>query len=555
MALVGLLLFLTFSLYMPSIHIHARLTSVRRSVPLRRDTVTDTGTVSNSTMASASWIWAANSNGAASTAPGNVAFIRNFTTPSGQSASSALIAMTAVDSFYLWVNGQPIGYSSTGQNAWKSAQVLSAALNDTTNVFSVLVTNAANSGAPSPGFLAAIQITYSGGSNDNLIVSDANWLASTDIPSDFPTPADLSQFAPAAVAAPYGFGSWGHNVTVPSPDPNPLNLTDSNWIWSTADAEAVAPAGNVGFQRTVSTPTGKSAVSATILLTVDNGFALYLNGDYVGAPPLHVSIWQYAQQFTVNLNPTVNVIAVVGQNFNVSATTESSAGLIAAIRVSYADGSSDFIPTNSSWLYSPDSNFNLSTFLSTSNGLSPAFSLGPYGMQPWGNLTGTSNVLAASNVPSAPFGGPSASASVVSSADPSHSVPAGAIAGAVVGVLVVVTAIIILLLWRRRRRNSIGKVEASSAFSPIIPAAEFATTVPTVFPTPATYGGSAPDYSIPPSSLPPMPTPTAPRSKADIAAMMQASRSADEYAEAPPSYAELDSVVDESSVMGESSRL
>lgn len=495
-------------------------------------------------MTTASWIWAADSNGAASTSAGNVAFLKEFTAPAGQSASSAVISMTAVDNFFLWVNGQPIGASSPAQDEWKTAQVLQAALNASSNVFSVLVVNGANSAAPPPGLLAAIQISYSGTNTTSLIVSDASWTASRNIPADFPTPVDPFQFTPAAVAASYGSGPWGKNVTVPSPDPTPLNLSGSTWIWSTAHAQASAAVGVVGFRRTLSTPGGKSAQTATVLLTVDNSFALYLNGNYVGAPPAGGN-WNFAQQFTVDMNPTVNVFTVVAQNYAASATnTPTSAGLIGVIQVFYADGTSDIIRTDSSWLNSADF-LTLPRFISTSDTLlNQSISLGALGMGPWGQI-GTSNALDAASVPSAPFGSPSASAS----AGPlKHSVPVPAIVGAVVGgiLLVLIVVAIVLLLWRHRRRNTVRSLhEVPVAFDSSLPISEYAATTPSAFPTPAlaTFGSGRPP------SLPPPPAASRPRAKLDVGAVTRMNGTGDvsqvEYAEAPPpSYMDSESAVD-----------
>ncbi|KAF8186904.1 hypothetical protein K438DRAFT_1835246 [Mycena galopus ATCC 62051] len=80
------------------------------------------------TFTAASWIWTSNS-GSASTSPGNVAFLELFQAPASETASSAVISITAVGNFMLWVNGQPIGASNDIQNGWNSVLVLRAALN------------------------------------------------------------------------------------------------------------------------------------------------------------------------------------------------------------------------------------------------------------------------------------------------------------------------------------------------------------------------------------------------------------------------------------------
>ncbi|KAJ7116464.1 hypothetical protein C8R44DRAFT_792611, partial [Mycena epipterygia] len=229
----------------------------------RRDPLSDSG------LTSASWIWTSGPT------TGNVAFLKKFSTTVGKTAISATFTMTAVNHFTLWVNGQPIGASGNGTNDWQSAQMFSTALNST-NTVSVLAVNNANSGAPAPGLLAAIQVRYSDGSIDPF-VSDSSWAVSAVIPSDFPIPFNTSHFGAAAVAAPFGSGSWGNDVTVSSPDPNAPSLAGSTWIWSTPTAASTAATGFVAFRKTVTTPPGKTAQSASILIAVDDDFRFYLN--------------------------------------------------------------------------------------------------------------------------------------------------------------------------------------------------------------------------------------------------------------------------------------
>ncbi|KAJ7858745.1 hypothetical protein B0H13DRAFT_2075859 [Mycena leptocephala] len=480
---VGFLLLLTFVFLLcngPSIHVQARVVSrPRRSPNIQRDTTSEDGLA----LGSASWIWAASTQGPPSTFTGNVAFLKNISTPAGKTASRAIISITAVQHFTIWVNGQPIGASGTGKDDWKSASVLRAALNASVNTFSVLVTNSDKSAATPPGLLAAIQIMYTDSTNSTFL-SDSSWLAAyTFIPPKFPMPSDLSTFAPAAVAAVYGSGLWGQKVSLPSPDPSPPTLKDSSWIWSTPNASTNAPVGAVAFRKTFATPSGKSAQSATILLTVDNHFVLYLNGDCVAMPPGVISgDWGYAQQFTVKLNATLNVFTVVGQNFPPTPPSQSprsdvipgtSAGFIAAIKILYQDGTSEIIRTDSSWL---NSNFiSLPVFLSTSDdNLSSSFAQGQMGVGPWHQLKGISDVLSTMNVPNAPF-------TSSSSASPtSHSVPVAAIVGAVVGGLVIVALLVGLFIWLRRRRNSRAASNEVKAFTTGAPSVA-PSTVPPAF--------------------------------------------------------------------------
>ncbi|KAJ7116466.1 hypothetical protein C8R44DRAFT_792613 [Mycena epipterygia] len=421
----------------------------------RRDPLSDSG------LASASWIWTSGPT------TGNVAFLKKFSTAVEQTDISATFTMTAVNHFTLWVNGQPIGRSGNGTNDWQSAQVFSTTLNSA-NTVSVLAVNNANSGAPAPGLLVAIQVRYSDGSIDTF-VSDSSWTVSAVIPSDFPTPFDTSHFVAAAVVAPFGSGSWGNSLTVPSPNPNALILSGSTWIWSTPTAASAAVVGSVAFRKTVITPPGKTAQSASILITVDDDFQFYLNGNFVAAPP--AAKFKYAQQFTADLNTTTNVFTVIAQNYpNPGTSNPSPAGLNALITIQYSDRTSDVMGTDTSWL---SGNFtSVPVFLSTPDSvLSATFAIGTTGASPWGQLFGISNALAAVDVPSAPFSsgtdvGPTSGANVGSTSPTSstdnpssnsngtttaHTVPIASIIGPVVGGLAFIVVGLVVFFWLRRR--------------------------------------------------------------------------------------------------------
>ncbi|KAJ7342786.1 hypothetical protein DFH08DRAFT_782629 [Mycena albidolilacea] len=363
---------------------------------------------SSSGLASASWIWLPEPDLLTTAPTGSVAFTKTVVTASGKTAASASISIAVDNNFTLWCNAQPIGASDgTAEAGWQTAQILSAALNATSNVFSVLGTNSNpdTPGAANPaGLLAAIRIFYTDGSNDTVL-SDSTWLVSGTIPADFPLPHDLSSFVHAQVATKYGSGAWGTSVTVPTPSPNPLNLTGSSWIWSTSNAGADAPVGTVGFRKTVVSPSGKSATSATVLLSADNTFQLLINGQYVGAPPFDnnaadsAGSWEYAQRFTVALTPSTNVFTVLATNFppqQVGGT--SGAGLVAALQIRYSDGSTAIVGTDASWLAGPST--SASSFLATADStLGPAISQGLFGMAPWGQLKGVSDALSALKLP------------------------------------------------------------------------------------------------------------------------------------------------------------
>ncbi|KAJ7785703.1 hypothetical protein B0H16DRAFT_1400346 [Mycena metata] len=393
--------------------LHSPPTEDARGILGKRDAFSDTG------LSSASWIWLPEPDILVTAPTGDVAFIKTFATPAGKNATSALITLTVDNNFTCWLNGQPIGASDPEGDGWMTAHILRVALNASANVFSVLGANAnpASPGANNPaGLLAAIHILYTDGSDD-IVLSDSTWLASGSVPSDFPLPADLSTFVKVQIAAKYGSGPWATSVGLPSPTENPLDLTGSLWVWSVSNASVVAPVGKAGFRKSIPTPANKIAVSATVLLSCDNTFDLFVNGQYIGSPPFDnnanaVASWAFAQRFNVTLTKSTNVFTVIGTNFvsQADAALASPAGLVAAVQVEYQDGSSDIFRSDASWLTSPAASSGAFIALSDS-ALVPCISQGPYRILPWSQI-GVSDALSALNLPQI-------NASIVTSSPPS----------------------------------------------------------------------------------------------------------------------------------------
>ncbi|KAJ7702647.1 hypothetical protein B0H17DRAFT_1237081 [Mycena rosella] len=236
-------------------------------------------------------------------------------------------------------------------------------------------------------------------------------------------------------------------LTVPSLDPTAPPLSNGTWIWSTSDAAYDAVPGSVGFRKTFTSPVGRIAQSATILITVDNQFTMYANEAYIGAS----QDWTNVQQLKTNLNATANTFTVIARNWAAlnhdtnTWTDPSSAGVIAAIRIEYADGSSDVVGTDTSWLSGDFT--TVSEFMSMpDSALFPTYNIGTMGMQPWGPLP--SSTLS----PSATSGtNPSSTPGALASGG--HRRHIALIVGPVMGVLALI-AIIIWWLLRNIRRDS-----------------------------------------------------------------------------------------------------
>ncbi|MEE6286865.1 family 78 glycoside hydrolase catalytic domain [Georgenia sp. MJ173] len=138
--------------------------------------------------------------------------------------------------------------------------------------------------------------------------------------------------------------AWIGNSRPTGDDELDLTFAGASWIW-TADASTDgAPAEPRAFRTELVTPSGKEAASADILITADDSFRLWVNGELLGETEGAVNEWQQSHLFTVPLEAGRNVVAVRTTN-----GPASPAGLVAAVRVSYTDGSTEVFPTGTSW--------------------------------------------------------------------------------------------------------------------------------------------------------------------------------------------------------------
>ncbi|KAJ6620268.1 hypothetical protein B0H10DRAFT_2432905 [Mycena sp. CBHHK59/15] len=156
-------------------------------------------------------------------------------------------------------------------------------------------------------------------------------LVDRDASPDVPPSASLQSSAQSAIA----------------PRAAALDFSGSTWIWTNEVNGGNAPVGARAFRKNFVAPYGKTPVSADILITVDNSLTLYVNG----------------------LEPCLNVFAVTAVN---GATAPNLAGLLAAIQITYSDGTTSKIVSDTTWRASPC--------------WMPATAEGAYGVGPWGQI-------------------------------------------------------------------------------------------------------------------------------------------------------------------------
>jgi alpha-L-rhamnosidase len=311
--------------------------------------------------------------------------------------------------------------------------------------------------------------------NSGVVTSTQSHLIEYAGPSLTP---NTTYFWTVHVVAPAGSGSASSQFTTGFWDPRkrsslqlrqtaltlPTALVDAFrralWIWTLETGLPNVPTGDRAFRRTFTTPAGKVATSALVLLTVDNEFFFYVNGIFVGSSP-NGTDWTSAQTYSVTLAPRSNLFAIRGINFP-DETTEgpSPAAVLATVQITFSDGTTTILSSDSSWL---------STQGLPTNFESPAFDdsqwvdatvIGQYGTNIWAN-----NVHVPANaaptiilpVPTSSIAPSSTSSTPTPAATGGNSTrksqPVGAIVGGIVGGVIVLLLVVLVFLWRRRRSH------------------------------------------------------------------------------------------------------
>ncbi len=161
---------------------------------------------------------------------------------------------------------------------------------------------------------------------------------------------------------------------------NLVSLDGAEWIWLNEGNPAIsAPVGTRYFRRTITLPPGRKPSRATCVITVDNAFELSINGQKAAQSD------NFYQPVTLDVTALLragdNVLAVAATNVG---DVPNPAGLIAKLRVEFAEGDPLDVATDGRWEASADR-----------NQWTAAKALGAYGVAPWGKLGGYGRPLPA----------------------------------------------------------------------------------------------------------------------------------------------------------------
>lgn len=164
--------------------------------------------------------------------------------------------------------------------------------------------------------------------------------------------------------------------------------TWGDWIWfPEGDPRKDAPAATRCFRRTFDLPSGLPIKRAQLLITADNGFTVWINGQELGSS----TSWQVPKRISAGalLKPGTNLVAVLAKN-DPGPSGANPAGLLASLQIEMSDGTSVSVLSDATWLAAktPDTGWTNATAFDDS-GWEHAKVIAKYGDGPWGAVGST----------------------------------------------------------------------------------------------------------------------------------------------------------------------
>ncbi len=155
----------------------------------------------------------------------------------------------------------------------------------------------------------------------------------------------------------------------------------AHWIWHRGAGEA---AGTWYFQKGFTFPAGQKPKRAQVIITCDNLWTLYVNGEQVGKSASTPESWKHPRILEVGKHLVIeqNAVAVRATN-----TAPGPAGLLLKLRVEFEDGKTFELVSDEGWIGTPfpEQGWRENGFTS-GEGWAPVTVVGPYTIPPWGEL-------------------------------------------------------------------------------------------------------------------------------------------------------------------------
>lgn len=159
-----------------------------------------------------------------------------------------------------------------------------------------------------------------------------------------------------------------------------LSLEGLYWIWANGAGVGDQPPGDAFFRKTIEIPDGESIAEAKIILTADDSFELFINGESVAPKD---SDWKSLAKLDVKnrLRAGQNILAIKASNVG-----NTPAGVAGRLGILFASGKAMSIAIDNSWQTSRGEATGWNTTGFDASEWKPASKVANYGDQPWGTL-------------------------------------------------------------------------------------------------------------------------------------------------------------------------
>jgi alpha-L-rhamnosidase len=298
------------------------------------------------------WIWYPEANNPAVSAPiGERYFRTNLNVPSDKTVKRALFVGTADNDFQLDVNGVDAGFD----NSWYAAVRIDITklLRTGSNVLAVTADNIGVSDNPA-GLIACVKVDYTDGSESTIVPTGGTWLSSdTVLPGWQKDIVPSSAWHTALDLGKYGIAPWG-------------DFQNAGRDANNSGNHSPLPARYLRREFTAE----KRITNATAYVCGLGFFQLYVNGQKISDHMMDPALSDYRKaDYYVTFNVTnlikqgSNCIGVILGNArfysprSTSPTSNDNTGmprLLMQLELTYSDGTTKTISTDSSWMVSDE---------------------------------------------------------------------------------------------------------------------------------------------------------------------------------------------------------
>lgn len=160
-----------------------------------------------------------------------------------------------------------------------------------------------------------------------------------------------------------------------------LSLDGNQWIWSNGSAYGDLPAGKVFFRKVIEIPANQTVREARFMLTADDNFQLFVNGETVGTEHRNWKLLA-TRDLSGVLKAGRNVLAIEAAN-----TGNNPAGLVGTLGILFDSGETMSVKIDRSWLSSPSDAAGWNTIDFDPADWKPASEIAAFGTQHWGKIS------------------------------------------------------------------------------------------------------------------------------------------------------------------------